>query len=123
MQGIHPLCETSSTEESQGVCGASDFVSFDDNTIPGYQFYSPLYRDFVTTRHARFIKFLRRTNINLHLQSDDSDEKESTVADFEYFVGTVHMDDVDGLLYETVRVVEKTYPRRSTLLVAYRRLV
>ena len=75
------------------------FVDFDDNTIPGYKLYRPLYRDFVTTLHARFMKFTRRTVINLHQQSDDLIDKEGTVADFQYLVGTVHRDYVDGLVY------------------------
>ena len=107
----------------KGSAELAIFVGFDDNTIPGYKFYRPLYRDFVTTVHARFMKFTRRTDINLHQQSDDSGDKEGTVADFEYLVGTVHRDDVDGLVYETVRVVEESYQRRGTFIVAYRRLV
>ena len=66
------------------------FVGFEDNTIPGYKFYRPLYRDFVTTAHARFIKFTRRKDINLNEQYDESDVKEGTVSDFNYLVGTVH---------------------------------
>ena len=57
----------------------------------------------VTTTHARFIKFTRRSDIN--------------------FKGTVHRDDVDGLVYKTTRVLEETYQRRVTFFVAYRRLV
>ena len=63
---------------------------------------------------------MRRTDINLHQQSDDSGDKEVTVADFEYLEETVHRDDVDVLVHETVRVVEEYYPRRGTLIVAYR---
>ena len=37
------------------------FVGFDDNTIP-YKFYRPLYQDFGTIVHARFMKFTRRTS-------------------------------------------------------------
>ena len=99
------------------------FVGFEENTIPGYKFYRPLYRDFVTTAHARFMKFTRRTDINLNPQSDSDEVKEGTVQDFRYLEGTVHRDDVDGLVYETTWVVEETYPRRGTFVVAYRRLV
>ena len=42
------------------------FVGFEENTIPGYKFNRPLYRDFVTTAHARFMKFTRRSDINLN---------------------------------------------------------
>ena len=43
--------------------------------------------------------------------------------DFKYLEGRVHRDDVIGLVYEMARVVEETYPRRGTFIVAYRRLV
>ena len=99
------------------------FVGFEENTIPGYKFYRPLYRDFVTTAHARFMKFTRRSDINLTPESDDAELKEGTVDDFRYLEGTVHRDDVDGLVYETARVVEEVYPRRGTFIVAYRRLI
>ena len=96
------------------------FVGFEENTIPGYKFYRPLYRDFVTTAHARFLKFTRRTDINLNPQSDDVEVKDGTADDFKYLEGTIHRDDVDGLVYETARVVEENYPRRGTFIVAYR---
>ena len=38
---------------------------FEEKTIPGYKFYRPLYGDFVTTANARFLKFTRRTDMNL----------------------------------------------------------
>ena len=47
--------------------------------------------------------------------------KDGTVDDFRYLENTIHGDDVDGLVYETTRVVEEVYPRRGTFLVAYRR--
>ena len=43
--------------------------------------------------------------------------------DFKYIEVTIYRDDVDGLVYETRRVVEETYPRRGTFIVAYRRMV
>ena len=94
------------------------FVGFDDNTIPGYRFYRPLYRDYVSTVHARFLKFTRLMDINLHQQSDDSGDKIGTKTDFEYLMGTVNRDDVDGLVYDTVRDVEENYKRRGTFIVA-----
>ena len=42
------------------------FVGFEDNTIPGYKFYRPLYRDFITTAHCKFLPFTRRTDIHLN---------------------------------------------------------
>ena len=38
-------------------------------------------------------------------QFDESDVKEVTVSGFNFFVGTVHKDDMHGLLYETTRAV------------------
>ena len=90
------------------------FVGFEDNTVPGYKFYRPLYRDFVTTAHCKFLHFTRRTDIHLHAPKD---------ADVKYLEGTVHQDDVDGLVYETTRVEEVVYPRRGTYIVGFRRLV
>ena len=99
------------------------FVGFEENTVPGYKFYRPLYRDFITTVHCKFLKFIRRTDINLTPETDGLELKEGTVDDFRYLENTIHVDDVDGLVYETTRVVEETYPRRGTFIVAYRRLV
>ena len=48
-----------------GCAGLVIFVGFDDNTIPEYKFYRPLYQDFVTTVHARFMKFTRRTSSSI----------------------------------------------------------
>ena len=45
------------------------------------------------------------------------------MADFEYLVGTVHRDDVNGLVYETIRVVEENYLRRGSFIGTYRRLM
>ena len=36
---------------------------------------------------------------------------------------TLHRDDVDGLVYETVRVVEENNPGRYSFILAYRRIV
>ena len=44
-------------------------------------------------------------------------DKEGTVANFEFLVGTVHMDDVDGLVYKTVRVVEQNSCTRTACKV------
>ena len=41
------------------------FVGFEENTVPGYKFYRPLFRDFVRTAHCKFMKFIRRSDINL----------------------------------------------------------
>ena len=80
-----------------------------------------LYRDFVTTAHARFRKFTRRSDINFNPQSDSDEVKEGTVEDFRYLEGTVHWDDANGLVYKTTRVVEENYPRRGAFFVVYRR--
>ena len=42
------------------------FVGFEENTIPCYKFCRTLYRGFVRTAHARFMKFTRRSDINLN---------------------------------------------------------
>ena len=97
------------------------FVGFEDNTVPGYKFYRPLYRDFITTAHCKFLKFIRRTDINLTPETEGAELKDGTVDDFRYLENTIHVDDVDGLVYETTRVVEEVHPRRGTFLVAYRR--
>ena len=46
------------------------------------------------------------------------DIPEMDINGFTYLVGTIHVDSVDGLLYETTRVLDE-----SKYLVAYRRLV
>ena len=63
------------------------------------------------TVHARFMKFTRRTDINSNPQSGRDEVKGSAVEDFQYLEGTVHRNDVDGLVFETTRVVEENYPR------------
>ena len=45
-------------------------------------------------------------------------EESKDPADFQFLVGTQHLDDEDGLMYETTRVVVQ-----RGFLVAYRRLV
>ena len=55
--------------------------------------------------------------------SKDLELKDGSVDEFKYLEGTNHCNDVDGLVYETARVVEETNPRRGTFIVAYRRLV
>ena len=77
----------------------------------------------MTTAHTLYIKFTRRTDINVNPQSDSDKVKEGTVQDLQYLDGTVHRDEGDGLVYKTRPVVEENYPRRSTLVIAYRRLV
>ena len=42
---------------------------------------------------------------------------------FKYLEGTIHRDYEDGLVYETARVIEETYLRRGTFIVAYQRLI
>ena len=99
------------------------FVGFEENTIPGYKFYRPLYRDFVTTAHCKFLKFVRRTDINMFPESDGLEVREGVVDDFKYLEYTLHVDDVDGLVYEVTRVVNEVYQRRGSFIVAYRRPV
>ena len=45
------------------------------------------------------------------------------VDDFKYLKGTVHHNKVNGLVYETALVVQLTYPRLGTSIVAYRGLL
>ena len=59
--------------------------------------------------------------MNPHSNSDEI--KEGTIDDFRYLEGIEHRDDVNVLVYETTRVIDENYPRRSTLVVAYRRLI
>ena len=37
--------------------------------------------------------------------------------DVRYLENTIHVDVVDGLVYETTRVVEEVYPRRGTVML------
>ena len=69
-------------KNNKGRAKLTIFVEFEKNTIPGYKFYHPLYRDFVTTAHARLMKFTRRSNVNLNPQSDSDEVKEGAVVDF-----------------------------------------
>ena len=64
------------------------------------------------------MNFTRRKDISLNEKYDESDVKEGTVSDFNYFVGTVYRDDLDGLVYETTRVVEDNFQRRGNFIVA-----
>ena len=65
------------------------FIDFEENTILGYMFYRPLYRDFVTTAHAHFTKFVKRTDINLTPYSEELELKDSSVDDFKYLEVTI----------------------------------
>ena len=93
----------------KGRAELENFMGLEDNTIPGYKFYRPLYRDFATTAHARLMKFTRRKNRNLNRQHDESGVKEGIVCDFNYSVRTVHRDHVNKLEYETTRNVEENF--------------
>ena len=95
------------------------FVGFEENTIPGYKFYRPLHRDSVTTAHCKFLKFVRRTDINLIPESDGTEVREDDVHNFKYLENTLHIDDVDGLVYEVTRVVNEVYQRRGSFIVAF----
>ena len=75
------------------------------------------------TAPARFIKLVRRTDINLTTNSDDLELKDGSVDDFKYLKGTVHRNDVDGMVYGTARLVKETYSRREKFFVVYKRLV
>jgi hypothetical protein len=100
------------------------FVGFDEQTYPGYKFYRPLYRDYVITAHCRFAKWVRRSlQDEMTASPDDSSVAVGTIDDFKYLQGTYHIDADDGLLYETTRVEEKSYPGRGTLIVGYRRRI
>jgi hypothetical protein len=48
---------------------------------------------------------------------------EGSIDDFEYLLNTYHIDTDDGLLYETTRVVEESFPNQGKLLVGYRRRI
>ena len=87
------------------------FVGFQENTVPGYKFCRPLIRDFVTTAHARFMKFTTRSVINLNPQSDIDEVKEGAKVDF------------GDLVCKIERVVEENNLRRGSFVVTYRRLV
>jgi hypothetical protein len=56
-------------------------------------------------------------------ESDGLEVREGVVDDFKYLENTLHVDDVDGLVYEVKRVVNEVYQRRGSLIVAYRRPV
>jgi hypothetical protein len=49
---------------------------------------------------------------------------EGTVDDFKYLENTYHLDEEDGLLYKTVKVVEEYYRKlKDRYIVGYRRMV
>ena len=50
--------------------------------------------------HAPFHKFAWHNDINLNPQSDAVEIKDGTVDAFKYLEGTIHRDDVAGLVYE-----------------------
>ena len=80
------------------------FIGFEENTIPVYKCYRPIYIDFLTKAHARFMKFARCTDINLTPQSEDLGLKDGLVYDFKYLEETVHRGDVDGLVRSPGRI-------------------
>ena len=89
------------------------FVGFDEQTYPGYKFYRPLYRDYVVTAHCRFAKWIRRSiHAELTPTGDTPTDNSGNIEDFQYLRGTYHIDPEDGLLYETTRIEEKSYPNR-----------
>ena len=55
--------------------------------------------------------------------SDGTEVREDDVHDFKYLENTLHIDDVDGLVYEVTTVVNEVYQRRGSFIVAYRRPV
>jgi len=99
------------------------FVGFDEQTYPGYKFYRPLYRDYVITAHCRFAKWVRRSLLDDLSPADTTPIPEGNIEDFLHLKGTFHIDADDGLLYETTRVEEKSYPGSGKLLVGYRRRI
>jgi hypothetical protein len=100
------------------------FVGFDEQTYPGYKFYRPLYRDYVITAHCRFAKWVRRSlQDELSPSPDNPPISEGSIEDFIHLKDTYHIDSDDGLLYETTRVEEKSYPGVGKLLVGYRRRI
>ena len=75
----------------------------------------------MTTVHCTFTKSIRRSDISLLPESGWAELKARGVEDFRYLENTIHVDDVDGLVYETTRIAEEVYSRRGTFIVAYRR--
>ena len=51
------IAKETKRKNHKGRAELAIFLEFEENTIPGYKFYRPLCRDFVTKVHARFMKF------------------------------------------------------------------
>jgi hypothetical protein len=95
------------------------FVGYSETTV-GWEIYLPASDTFVTTVHALFDESPPDRGEDYFKDLDEASavftgpESES-VADYQYLVGTHHIDPDDQLLYETKRVVA-----RKGLIVAYR---
>ena len=88
----------------------------------GYQIFVPDLNDVITTVHVVFNEVIPNPSDEYFKELErlfvKVDEKERSVDDFKFLVGTRHLDDEDGMIYETTRVVN-----RRGYIVAYRRLV
>ena len=88
----------------------------------GYQLFVPDLNDVITTVHVVFNEVIPYPSDEYFKELErlfvKVDEKERSVDDFKFLVGTRHLDDEDGMIYETTRVVN-----RRGYIVAYRRLV
>jgi hypothetical protein len=95
------------------------FVGYSDTTV-GWEIYLPASDTFVTTVHVLFDEEVPDRAEEYYKELDEAaavftgPESES-VSDYEYLIGTCHVDPEDSLLYETKRVIV-----RKGLIVAYR---
>jgi hypothetical protein len=103
------------------------FVGMEDSVINGYKFFRPLYRDYITSVHATFVPMSvqgSNTSTNTISATDSMSIPEGTLADFKYLENTYHLDEEDGLLYKTIKVVEEYYRKlKDRFVVGYRRMV
>ena len=97
-------------------------VSVEKNKLPGYKFTARSTKTSLR-RHMRASLSLLGAALSTGLQNRTMRRSISTVDDFRYLEGTVHHDNVDGLVYETARVVDEVFTRCGTFTVANRKLI
>ena len=107
----------------------------EDTVVQGYKFYRPLYRDYITSVHAKFVPITTQEStpvMNSESPSMNvsptvttiSNMTEGTLNDFLYLENTYHLDEEDGLLYKTICVAEEYYRKlKERFIVGYRQLV
>ena len=109
------------------------FIGIEEDGLILYRVYLPTTSEIAVSSDVRFLtrddktavvdsetnnpKSSSPTNAKTYKRMGD-DIPEMDIDEFQYLVGTRHVDDIDGLLYETTRVLEE-----GQYIVGYRRLV